>query len=168
LIYKSISFTTPINKKILYYNSNSIASLEKVSIGGIDQWILVRSYDIANPVLLWLHGDPGSSQMPVSRWFNKELEEEFMVVHWGQRGAGKSNPADFNEDTMSVKQFESDAHELTQYLKQRFNKEKMYLLGHSWGTQFGSKVVFKYPEDYYAYIGGKPSSQSNFGSQDWL
>ena len=131
---------------------NSIAAMEKTKIGGMDQYILIRGNDISNPVLLWLHGGPGSAQMPIARHYNGDLESEFTVVHWDQRGAGKSNPLDFDEQTMTFAQFCSDAHELTQYLKKRFNKEKIYLVGHSWGTQIGSKIAYDYPDDYYAYI----------------
>lgn len=132
---------------------NSIATLEKVKLGGMQQWILIRGEDISNPVLLWLHGGPGSSQMPVAHNFDKRLEKEFIVVHWDQRGAGKSNPPDFREETMTFEQFVSDAHQLTQYLKRYLNKQKVYLIGHSWGTQLGIKLAYQYPEDYYAYIG---------------
>ena len=109
----------------------SIASLQKVKLGGMDQWILIRGYDVSNPILLWLHGGPGAAQMPVAHHFNGDLEKDFVVVHWDQRGAGKSNPKDFDEQTMTLEQFISDAHELTQYLKKRFHKRKIYLLGHS-------------------------------------
>ena len=131
----------------------SIALLEKIKLGNMDQWIQIRGNDVSNPVLLWLHGGPGSAQMPVARHFNGALEKDFVVVHWDQRGAGKSNPKDFDEKTMTIEQFISDVHELTQYLIDRFNKEKIYLIGHSWGTQFGILTAYKYPDDYYAYIG---------------
>jgi len=72
--------------------AGSIASLEKVNLGGMDQRLLIRGNDSSNPILLWLHGGPGASQMPVARYFNGDLEQAFVVVHWDQRGAGKSNP----------------------------------------------------------------------------
>jgi len=131
---------------------NSIALLEKVKLGGMYQWIQIRGYDSANPILLWLHGGPGSAQMPIAHYFSGDLEKNFIVVHWDQRGAGKSNPKDFDEKTMSIEQFIADAHELTQYLKDRFTGEKIYVVGHSWGTQFGIKLAHFYPLDYYAYI----------------
>lgn len=145
--------TAPIkdaNREII---PRSIASLEKIKLGGMDQWILIRGNDVSNPVLLWLHGGPGAAQMPIAHHFDKNLEKDFIVVHWDQRGAGKSNPKDFDEQTMTFEQFITDAHELTQYLKRRFNTEKIYLVGHSWGTQLGIKMVQLYPEDYFAYIG---------------
>ncbi len=131
----------------------SIAVLEKVELGGLEQWILIRGNDKNNPVLLWLHGGPGAAQMPIARHFNGVLESEFIVVHWDQRGAGKSNPPDFDENTMTVERFMADTHELAQYLKKRFDKNKIFLVGHSWGSQLGIQAARNYPENYYAYIG---------------
>lgn len=135
------------------YPRRDVDLLEEVNIGGMSQWIMAQGENPDLPVLLWLHGGPGSSQMPIARYFNNNLEEEFIVIHWDQRGAGKSNPADFDESTMTIEQFLQDTHEMTQYLKERFKKDKIYLLGHSWGTQIGMVAASRYPEDYNAYIG---------------
>ncbi len=132
---------------------NSVAVLEPVNLGDMEQWLLIRGEDRENPVLLWLHGGPGSAQMPITHAFNSNLEKDFIVVHWDQRGAGKSNPQDFDESTMSIEQYIQDAHELTLFLKEEYRRDKIYLLGHSWGTQFGILLAQAYPEDYYAYIG---------------
>lgn len=118
----------------------------------MDQTILLRGRADTLPVLLWLHGGPGSAQMPAAR-YTRALEDEFLVVHWDQRGAGKSNPRDFDPATMTVERFVQDTHELTAYLKARFAQRRIYLLGHSWGTQLGLRVVAERPEDYHAYIG---------------
>ncbi len=131
----------------------SIAALEKVELGGAEQWLLIRGKNAENPVLLWLHGGPGAAQMPTARHFNGNLESEFVVVHWDQRGAGKSNPPGFDETTMTVNQYIEDTVELTRYLKERFGREKIYLLGHSWGSQIGILAAAANPEHYYAYIG---------------
>lgn len=146
------AWTPPIRDEHGDVRSGSVATLESVHIGGMEQWILVRGKDISNPVLLWLHGGPGAPQIPLARHFNGALEDEFVVVHWDQRGAGKSNPRDFDQQTMSMEQFIDDTHELTLFLKERFDKDKIYLLGHSWGSQLGIKVVQEYPEDYHAYV----------------
>ena len=145
--------TPPIRDQKGHIIPDSVASLERIEIGGMEQWILMRGQDSSNPVLLWLHGGPGAAQMPVACYFNGELEKDFVVVHWDQRGAGKSNRRDFDESTLTFQQFIEDGHELTLYLKARFNQEKIYLVGHSWGTQVGIKLAQAYPQDYYAYVG---------------
>ena len=118
----------------------------------MQQWILIRGENKDNPVLFWLHGGPGSAQIPIHHAYTKDLEKEFVVVHWDQRGAGKSNHSGFQEETMSLKRFILDTHEVTQYLKKQFDREKIYLLGHSWGTLLGIHVVKQYPADYHAFI----------------
>lgn len=131
----------------------SVAALESIQVGGMEQWLLMRGKDETLPVLLWLHGGPGAAQMPMAHAWDKRLEKEFIVVHWDQRGAGKSNPAGFDEDTMRFERFLKDAREVTTYLQGRFGKEKIFLLGHSWGTQLGLALAAAHPEDYHAYIG---------------
>ncbi len=131
----------------------SIAVLEKVELGGMEQWILIRGKDKNNPVLIWLHGGPGSTQMPLAHHLDHELEKEFVVVHWDQRGAGKSNPGGFDEGTMSLEQFKADGLELIEYILKRLDKEKVYLLGHSWGTCLGIELAAENPHYLHAYIG---------------
>jgi pimeloyl-ACP methyl ester carboxylesterase len=131
----------------------SISIFQYVKIGGMQQWMMAHGESTDLPVLLWIHGGPGSAQSPVARSFIHKLEEEFIVVHWDQRGAGKSNPRNFDESTMTVENYIRDVHQMTQYLKEKCGKQKIYLLGHSWGTQLGMIAVKRYPEDYCAYIG---------------
>ena len=88
----------------------SISILEEVNLGGMNQWIQIRGNDTSCPVLLWLHGGPGSAQMPIAHSYNKALEKDFVVVNWDQRGAGKSNPPGFNTCTMTFDQYIQDAH----------------------------------------------------------
>ena len=134
-------------------SAGQLYCLEAIHLGGMDQWILIQGNSPENPVLLWLHGGPGSAQMPVSHHYDRELLDHFTIVHWDQRGAGKSNPRDFDESTLTFQQFIRDAHDLTGMLKKRFKTEKIYLIGHSWGSQMGIVLAARYPEDYYAYIG---------------
>ena len=132
---------------------NGIASLEKVELGGINQWILIRGKDRSNPVLLFLHGGPGGAQMPYAHFYGYPLEDHFVVVHWDQRGAGKSFHLDIPADSMNIEQFVSDCHELVQMLRKRFGVDKIYLIGKSWGTLLGVRVVHRYPGLFYAYVG---------------
>lgn len=147
------AYTDPITAESGTVIDGSIAELKKIKLGGMDQYILMRGENKSNPVLLWLHGGPGAAEMALAHHFNKGLEKEFVVVHWDQRGAGKSNHRGFDEQTMSLEQYLSDGRELISYLKQRFGKERIFLLGHSWGSHLGIELAARYPEDLHAYIG---------------
>ena len=133
--------------------SNSITALEKVHIGGIDQFILIRGHDKGNPLLLFLHGGPGSIETPFAYKFQRDLEEHFIIVNWDQRGAGKSYSKKIPKESMTIDQFILDAHELIQLLLNRFNQKKLFLVGHSWGSILGTLVVSRYPELIQAYVG---------------
>lgn len=130
-----------------------IVTLEKVSIGGIDQWISIRTKDTKNPILLYLHGGPGTPVMPLFRHFQAPLEDYFIIVQWEQRGAGKSFSWSISKESMTIKQFITDLHELILQLCKRFNKKKIYLMGHSWGSIIGILAVQRFPQLFHAYIG---------------
>jgi pimeloyl-ACP methyl ester carboxylesterase len=133
--------------------ARSIAMLEEVRIGGSDQWILVRSEDIDNPIVLFLHGGPGTSQLTSNRRNTRQLERFFTVVNWDQRGAGKSYGAIRDAGRMNIDQFVQDTRELTLYLLETFHKDRLVLVGHSWGTVIGALTVSKYPQLYHCYMG---------------
>ncbi len=121
-----------------------------IEIGGIKQFIMIRGLDSNNPILLLLHG--GTSESAHFAKFNAALEEDFMIVYWDQRGEGKSRLRDTDSSLLTLERYLEDTHELTSYLKKRFEKEKIYLLAHSMGTLLGMKIIERYPEDYQAYI----------------
>jgi len=129
------------------------AALEPVQVGGMTQWLLIRGQDRSAPVLLWLHGGPGAAQMPLAHATTRVLERDFVVVHWDQRGAGKSNPRDFDPTTMTMERFLQDAHEVTRHLQERLKTERIAMLGHSWGSMLGARLVARWPEDHAAYVG---------------
>ena len=134
-------------------SAKSVATLEKVRIGGSDQWILVRSKDIGNPIVLFVHGGPGTSQLTSNRRNTQDLERFFTVVNWDQRGAGKSYAAIHDVAKMNIDQFVEDARELAQYLLNRFGKRRLVLVGHSWGSVVGVLTVSRYPELFSCYVG---------------
>src|SRR4029450_6124092 len=88
-----------------------LATLERVRIGGCDQWILERSEDATNPGVLFLHGGPGTSQLASNRRNTRHLERYFTVVNWDQRGAGKSYRAIRDAGRMNIDQFVADTRE---------------------------------------------------------
>lgn len=131
----------------------SIASLEKVRLGGVDQWLIIRGYDVNKPVLLFLSGGPGASEAARVLRFNGELEKHFVVVIWEQRGCGKSYPSLNPKSDLTIDQYVSDVIELSETLRVRFDEQKIYLMGHSWGTIIGVLAAQQRPDLYHAYIG---------------
>ncbi|MBO8156359.1 MAG: alpha/beta hydrolase [Bacillaceae bacterium] len=132
---------------------NSLAQLEKIRLGGIDQWITIRSHNKSHPILLILHGGPGASQTGAFRKYNSKLEEIFTVIHWEQRGSAKSFSEQIPDETMTLSQIQQDLHELIEKLKKKFNKEKIYLLGQSIGALYGLIYAREHPDNVYAFVG---------------
>jgi pimeloyl-ACP methyl ester carboxylesterase len=132
---------------------DSLVTLEKISLGGINQWISIRAKNVQNPILLYLHGGPGTPVMPLFRHFQAPLEDYFIVVQWEQRGAGKSFSWLIPKESMTIEQFISDLHELIILLCKRFHKKKIFLMGHSWGSILGIMAVQRYPQLFHTYIG---------------
>ena len=133
-----------------------IDRMEMVEIGGIKQALYIRGQNEDNPVILFLHGGPGNSMMPFLHMFQFEWENDFTVVHWDQRNVGKTFLANDPKavlKTMTAERVLQDVHEVTQYVKQQLNKDKIIIMGHSWGTVLGTMAVQTFPEDYSAYIG---------------
>lgn len=140
--------------------AGSISEKIRVSINGVEQGMFIKSKDINNPVLLFVHGGPGMPEYWLTQRYPTSLEDHFTVVWWEQRGAGLSYSPNIPAETMTAEQFISDALEVTNYLRNRFGKEKIYLMGHSWGSYIGIQAAAQAPELYYAYIGvGQVSHQ---------
>ena len=135
---------------------NGVEELLPIQINGITQWISVRGRDRRNPILLFLHGGPGSPTMPEDYTFQSPWEDYFTVVQWDQRGAGKtyaSNDPKALASTITIEQMTSDAEEVVRFLQKRYHKKKIFLLGHSWGSVLGVALAQRHPEWLYAYLG---------------
>jgi len=131
----------------------AIATLESVPLGGVEQTILIRGKDRTAPVLLYLHGGPGFPHLSLAPRYSDELEKEFVVVHWDQRGAGASC-AGTDWDNVTLEQIVADTIELSAQLAERFGSTgRIVLLGHSWGSVVGALAVQKRPDLYHAYVG---------------
>ncbi len=131
----------------------SIALLEKVKLGGVEQWLIIRGHDVNKPVLLFLSGGPGASEAARVLRFNSELEKHFVVVIWEQRGCGKSYPSINPKSGLTIEQYVSDVVELSEALRARFDEQKIYLVGHSWGTIIGVLAAEQRPDLFHAYVG---------------
>lgn len=134
---------------------NSISEKTFVEIGGRKQGMFIRGEDRDKPVLLFLHGGPGSPELGMAWSAETEdrLEREFVVCYWDQRGAGMSYSKDIQPEELTVSRVVEDAKEVTDYLRNRFGQEKIYLMGHSWGSYLGIKTAEAYPEAYHAFMG---------------
>src|SRR5215470_183061 len=126
-----------------------------VTIGGIEQWITIRGKDRSNPVLLFLHGGPGDVTNPWSFAFFAPWEKYFTVVQWDQRGAGRTlrKTGEAVASTMTVARMTQDGIELAEYLRKHLGKDKIIVLGHSFGTILELGMVRAKPELFYAYVG---------------
>jgi proline iminopeptidase len=133
--------------------AGSVAELTTVPIGGHDQALMIRGDKGKNPVLLFLAGGPGGTELGAMRRHGQALEKDFVVVTWDQRGTGKSYDSLDPTSTLTVGQAVSDTIEVSNYLRDRFGQDKIYLLGQSWGTILGVLAAQQHPELYRAYIG---------------
>lgn len=142
-----------VRRQTAITSPNGIDSLERTTLGGVEQWLSIRGWDTSKPVLLYLHGGPGYAQVAVARFFQRELERCFVVVQWDQRGAGKSYSRNVPRESMNVEQFISDTRELVEMLKNRFHAPKVYLVGHSWGSMLGMLLAARHPDLIHAFVG---------------
>ncbi len=131
---------------------NAIAELRQVELNGRKEWISIRGQDKFNPVLLFLAGGPGGTQMAAVRHDLADLEKHFVVVNWDQPGSGKSYGAMKLSDITPAVYIE-DGIALTKYLCEEFGQEKIYLVGESWGSALGIFLADRAPELYHAVIG---------------
>lgn len=133
--------------------SGSISEKLSVPINGVQQGMVVRGEDVSNPVLLWVHGGPGFPDYPLTQQYPTGLEDLFTVVWWDRRGASLSYDSDIPPGTMTSDQFVDDALAVTDYLRQRFDQDQIYILGHSWGSFVALQAAERSPERYKAYLG---------------
>lgn len=142
-----------------YYNENdeilseSVSEIKKIKIGDFEQGMIIKGKNTNNPVLLFLHGGPGNPEYILSEESKVGLEDLFTVCWWEQRGSGMSYSSSIEKGSITLEQMISDTVEVTNYLRKRFGQDKIYIMGHSWGSFLGINTVAKYPQLYYAYLG---------------
>lgn len=129
----------------------SFYGFKTIALGGVEQTMLVRAADLRKPVLLFLHGGPGSPELPQAVRLSKKIESEFTVVIWDQRGCGKSYAGDLAIE-ISKDRLVDDAIELVQRLRSEYKQDRILLMGHSWGTILGMNLLAKIPENIALFI----------------
>lgn len=132
---------------------NSISELRQVEVNGTELEVMIRGNDRSNPVIIFAHGGPCCSEIPYVRKYQDLLEKDFTVVHYDQRGSGKSYHFFEDYSDLTASTHVEDLIELTKYIKDYLDKEKIVLIGHSFGTYIGTMAVAEEPEMYDAYIG---------------
>lgn len=139
-----------INRRV---PEGGINEAKYVEINGSRQWISIYGEDLDNPVLLYLHGGPGSSTSSVDYAALRKLGDIYTVVTWDQRDCGKSWTKEQDDTVLTREMLMQDGKELTEYLLDYLGKEKLTLFGHSWGTLYGANLALESPEYYDAFIG---------------
>jgi pimeloyl-ACP methyl ester carboxylesterase len=138
------------NKNII---KGSISEKVYANINGANMGMIIKSKNVSNPVLLFLHGGPGMPEYEFTEKYPTGLEDNFTVVWWDQRGSGLSYNNNTIKEKMTTEQFVLDTIEVSKYLCGRYGKDKIYLMAHSWGSYVGIQAAEKAPELFYAYIG---------------
>ncbi|CAH0122452.1 alpha/beta fold hydrolase [Paenibacillus sp. CECT 9249] len=133
--------------------SSGVALMEQMNAGGLKQWVVIRGHHTGNPLLLFLHGGPGASMTGALRKYNAELEQAYTVVSWDYRGAGKNYDPSIAPETMNIGQLVSDARDIVMQLLDRFDQQKCFVAGASFGAVVGMRFVQAFPDLVHAYIG---------------
>ncbi len=139
--------TAEISEKGVHY-------FQRIELGGIRQSVMVRGQDKKNPVMLFLHGGPGFPLFPVDQASEvmRKLEEDFTMVYWEQRGTGGSFSWSLHRKSLTVDDFVEDTRELVDYIRDLLGVDKVFIWGHSWGSNVAALFAAKYPEKLHAYV----------------
>jgi len=124
-----------------------------VTIGGIEQWVTIRGDSCANPVILFLHGGPGNPLSPFAANIYAGWEKDFTLVQWDQRGAGRTFGRNPEPGVLTLDLMTRDGVEVAEWVRRRLGKDKVILVGGSWGSALGVLMAKARPDLFHAYIG---------------
>ena len=145
----------------------SVAEKIYMDVNGSRNGMILRGKDIKNPVLLFISGGPGVPQYFLNEYYGNKIEEYFTVCWWEYKGEGLSFSSSYTPEDITLEGLKDDAITVTEYLKDRFGKEKIYLMAHSGGTPLGIVLAKENPDDYYAYFGmGQMVSEKVYGPRE--
>lgn len=129
---------------------------EYLAVDGAKLFLTTRGADRSAPTLLWLHGGPGGAERPLLRYFNGDLENQFVVAYWDQRGAGRSFDPDADPRRLTISRHLADLDVVVEHLRRTLDRRKVVLIGHSWGSALGMLYAQAHPEKVAAFIGVNP------------
>lgn len=157
-MYTFKSFTVPIFAK------DSIAELFELEVNGDAQYLLARGVDRKQPVILFVHGGPGMPAMFLAHDFQRDLEKQFVVVHWDQRASGKSFKATADQAQLSISLLLSDMDVVVDFLRRSLSADRLWIVGHSHGSYLGALYARRHPEKVCAFVGtGQVADESGSG-----
>lgn len=151
IIFGMIRFIKAQTYKI--HTNAGIQKTDYIIIGGIEQYIQIRGEDRSNPIIIMLHGGPGNAMAFYSYYWQTELEKAYTIINWDQRGCSNTYYRNKEADMPTLELLLSDLDELVDYACREFCKEKVIIMGHSWGTFLGVAYVSKHPEKVATYVG---------------
>lgn len=134
---------------------NGISEAGFVKVRGVEQWVQIRGEDRNNPVILFLHGGPGYTAIPFNYPTMRAWERSFTIVDWDQRGAGRTyiRAGRSHGPDHTIESMVQDAVVMAEYARRRLHKDRIIVLGHSWGSILGTELVRRRPDLFYAYVG---------------
>lgn len=151
-----LALTAPVpalSANVSAQSSPAIDRFRDVELNGVRQKLLIQTNNLANPILLWLHGGPGTSEMLINHHCMNKLFDHFTVVHWDQRGTAMSFHEDLKASDITFGKILDDAVQLTEWLKNTYHQEKILLVGHSFGSILGMNLIDRFPNYYLAFVG---------------
>ncbi len=150
-----VLLTSCLSYRASVISEEGVYYFQKVDIGGIKQSVMIRGQDKNNPVMLYLHGGPGYPLFPLDDepgGVMKQLETSFTMVYWEQRGTGSSYSRQLSGQPLTIDDFVQDTRKLVAHVKELLDVEKVFLWGHSWGSNVGALTAARYPELFHAYM----------------
>ena len=153
LLLLAVWFFISSGKIRTYTEENSISEKFVMDVNGAPNGLFINGVDQENPVLLLVSSGPGTDDYVFTeKYKDMRLEEDFTVVYWDYRWMGIAYGGNVDKDSITLANLLEDAKSVTDYLKERFGKEKIYIMGFSGGSHIALRAVEQHPEDYYAYI----------------
>jgi pimeloyl-ACP methyl ester carboxylesterase len=134
-------------------SDNGIREKKFIQLGGIEQYIYTRGQDKNNPVIIFLHGGPGSSMAFTSYFWQTKIEQQYTIINWDQRGSGNTYYRNPTAPKPTIDRLLSDLDELVDYALKEFGQQKVIIMGHSFGTILGAKYAAANPQKVAQYVG---------------